>query len=546
MVPGYLTSDHVGWMERTKDLWLQLEDLDVILVTWRAANRYLYSTAVADSPLVARQVTIFLYYLAELNDIRVTDETFLANVHIIGHSLGAHIAGFVGQDLNGRLGRITGLDPAGPSFDSAPPASRLDPDDAQLVDVVHTNSGKLRYKNAVIGATLQAADLLIDKVPMLNSFFDSLGDENDREGDTAWYGIDLQVGHIDYYANNGKVQPGCTGLLHVCDHKRANKIYEDMLKHELQLRYFELTKTRLQECRLLAFDSDDYGDFLTGNSLESRCPSTLSGRNHQNGLVDDQLNMCSIPIDLLKPVELFKGELETKHGLRFAPNHQPRRRYFFQTGSINPYVGDQYLVRLELEPKLSSWYPSCSLRLEMTMSNGISSTVTLSKEIRAVNASDFYGIATPFVNPMGTSGRDALINILLASNQTELAQRVSASIYLVVPAEVSLAVANRDSEGIFNAAKRIIFSVIRFGTDEKEQVNCRLGIVSLQVRPLIKGFGRNVFGLYGSGERDRDSLRVVTPEEHSKRTEVARGSVEILSVFGDSKSVRYLDGLIIG
>lgn len=65
---------------------------------------------------------------------------------MIGHSLGAQVAGYAGQKLDGKVGRITGLDPAGPMFEHLPPSVRLDPTDAQFVDVIHTNirSGSLR------------------------------------------------------------------------------------------------------------------------------------------------------------------------------------------------------------------------------------------------------------------------------------------------------------------------------------------------------------------------------------------------------------------
>lgn len=62
-----------------------------------------------------------------------------ANVHVIGHSLGAHIAGYAGERVEA-LGRITGLDPAEPYFQNMPEFVRLDPSDAKLVDTIHTDS----------------------------------------------------------------------------------------------------------------------------------------------------------------------------------------------------------------------------------------------------------------------------------------------------------------------------------------------------------------------------------------------------------------------
>ena len=95
---------------------------------------------------------------------------------MIGHSLGAHVVGFLGkktQEFGHLVPRITGLDPAEPAFELAGPSARLDKTDAGLVDVIHTNSGML------------------------------------------WEGclsIMRNIGHVDFYPAGGKHQPGCTDL----------------------------------------------------------------------------------------------------------------------------------------------------------------------------------------------------------------------------------------------------------------------------------------------------------------------------------------------
>ena len=72
-------------------------------------------------------------------------------IHCVGFSLGGQVCGFAGQS-GGNIDRISGLDPAGPSFypdnpltpDIPEPANanvaRLDPGDAPFVDVYHTDS----------------------------------------------------------------------------------------------------------------------------------------------------------------------------------------------------------------------------------------------------------------------------------------------------------------------------------------------------------------------------------------------------------------------
>ncbi|KAJ8889271.1 hypothetical protein PR048_008769 [Dryococelus australis] len=131
-----------------------------------------------------------------------------ADVHMIGHSLGAHTAAYAGERIDG-LGRITGLDPAEPYFQGMPNIVRLDSSDANLVDVIHTD-GKSIF---LLG-----------------------------------YGMSQPCGHLDFYPNNGKEQPGCdltetplpltlikegieeaSRVLVACNHIRAIKLFIDSI-----------------------------------------------------------------------------------------------------------------------------------------------------------------------------------------------------------------------------------------------------------------------------------------------------------------------------
>jgi phosphatidic acid-selective phospholipase A1 len=78
----------------------------------------------------------------------------LENVHLLGHSLGAHISGNAGRYLNGSLGRITGLDPAGPLFPEKA-SDALKPNDALFVDAIHSDQ--------LLGSTIPRA--MVDFYP---------------------------------------------------------------------------------------------------------------------------------------------------------------------------------------------------------------------------------------------------------------------------------------------------------------------------------------------------------------------------------------------
>ncbi|KAH8343333.1 hypothetical protein KR059_008539, partial [Drosophila kikkawai] len=79
--------------------------------------------------------------------VKLLDLVPVSNIHLIGHSLGAHIVGSAGRHLHRLTGktipRITGLDPAKPCFNEGEVLSGLLRGDAEFIDVIHSNPGVL-------------------------------------------------------------------------------------------------------------------------------------------------------------------------------------------------------------------------------------------------------------------------------------------------------------------------------------------------------------------------------------------------------------------
>ncbi|XP_017059784.1 vitellogenin-1 [Drosophila ficusphila] len=98
-----------------------------------------YSWSALNTDLIGEHIGVGLTHLIELTPLR--------NIHLIGHSLGAHIMGTAGRTfkrLTGKLiPRITGLDPAKPCFRRENVLPGLTRGDAKLVDIIHTNIGIL-------------------------------------------------------------------------------------------------------------------------------------------------------------------------------------------------------------------------------------------------------------------------------------------------------------------------------------------------------------------------------------------------------------------
>ncbi|KAJ3642559.1 hypothetical protein Zmor_025324 [Zophobas morio] len=147
---------------------------NVILVDWGPlAEVPCYTTAYLNTWHVGQCIAILAVSLIPFG----VNPNFL---HLVGFSLGAHIAGFTGSNLKNVLNvvpaRITGLDPALPFFATLNNDWKLDSADAQFVDVVHTSAGS--------------------------------------------FGKIEALGHVDFYMNGGVLQPSCYQAPHppICSH----------------------------------------------------------------------------------------------------------------------------------------------------------------------------------------------------------------------------------------------------------------------------------------------------------------------------------------
>lgn len=302
IVGGYFAKEDEEWIDKVVRQWLLLEPSNIIKVSWADANRGLYHTAAYNSRIVGRQLTLFLYYLDQLFHLN------LNRLHLVGHSLGAHIAGFVGADNEGRIARITGLDPAGPIFVELNSSMRLDPSDARFVDVLHTNGGTIT-KGAL--------------------------------------GLSTPSGHVDYYCNGGSLQPGC--YFSSVTKSIMDPVERVACSHRRSYRYFiEIIELTISQ---ITADKGDPGlQQLSGRSEPS------AKRSHRLQLPraflfeakQDELVKLVQPELLLMSSNALRREASVsaplKRHLEFhnlEPDFPVGRRgmYFFRTRSESPFFG---------------------------------------------------------------------------------------------------------------------------------------------------------------------------------------------------------------
>lgn len=193
-------------MQQTVEDWAANGDCNVCAIDWSA----LAGDELLD---VINYSKVAMHYTRLASNAIIQFMSFLQQhgmnieeVSMAGHSLGAHIAGFVGQHFDGKINAIygilsrnslfnrphiahyllfcfffLGLDPAGPTFEKLGIDSKLDASDAKYVQCIYTDG-------------------------------DTFGTKT-RYGD----------GHANFIMNEGENQPGC--FTAICDHARAYKYF---------------------------------------------------------------------------------------------------------------------------------------------------------------------------------------------------------------------------------------------------------------------------------------------------------------------------------
>ncbi|KAF8777794.1 Inactive pancreatic lipase-related protein 1 like protein [Argiope bruennichi] len=123
IIHGFGSSGRKMWVLQMTEALLAMEDVNVIVVDWEKGSALPnYVQAAANTQLVGKQLAALIRMINYERGLSNSD------YHLIGFSLGAHVAGFTGMECH-NISRITGLDPASPLFEGYDPKIKLDPSD---------------------------------------------------------------------------------------------------------------------------------------------------------------------------------------------------------------------------------------------------------------------------------------------------------------------------------------------------------------------------------------------------------------------------------
>lgn len=165
-----------------RNAYLTVGDFNVIIVDWgKGANTINYISARNRVKTVYPVLASFIQFLSGHTGMQ------LDTVSLIGHSLGAHISGLAAKQFKKpQISSIIALDPALPLFSMDKPAERIHADDAQYVESIQTDIGRL--------------------------------------------GMSKPVGQAAFYPNYGGPHPGCgLDLVGTCGHSRSWEFFSESI-----------------------------------------------------------------------------------------------------------------------------------------------------------------------------------------------------------------------------------------------------------------------------------------------------------------------------
>lgn len=291
---GFLESGEKKWIKVLTNRLLTRSDVNVIVIGWEGGSSPPYTQAVANIRLVG---TMAAHLLAALHRYVGVKTEFC---HAIGHSLGAHLSGYIGNVLKTKfkltLGRISALDPAEPHFSQTDPVVRLDPTDAIFIDVIHT-----------------------DATPFIK----------------GGLGMDEPVGHLDFYPNGGENQPGCDHSIKTYVDKEDGSIFKALRRfvgcdHVRSYEYF--IESIPDRCEFLAVECDSWENFTAGHCFWCR------NEMRPNGRVCAKLGLHSIRA--VQKQGAGQGNILPS----FSKSMQ---KLYTITGDKTPYCRDLYRVTLK-------------------------------------------------------------------------------------------------------------------------------------------------------------------------------------------------------
>ncbi|CAG7837711.1 unnamed protein product [Allacma fusca] len=283
IVHGWTDNSTTPWVVKTKNAILDKEDSNVLVVDWYPGASLNYLKSVDNARLVGAQIAALLQFI-----IGKTSTT-PAKIHIIGHSLGAHIAGYVGKRID-NIARITALDPTQPYFEGTDALVRLDVSDAVFIQTIHSN-----------GKSASRLD---------------------------GFGLTTPIGNVDIYPNGGEVQPGCKDQIsklkgslndllkydfdgqfseYACSHSRAPEYYAESLLSECPFVAYRCDDAKAFEAGSCYSDCQDGSCLVVGNEKESK---PQPGHYFLN--TDSQASFCLQPATMAAGVSASQEKVD--HG----------------------------------------------------------------------------------------------------------------------------------------------------------------------------------------------------------------------------------------